>query len=303
MTSPRPRPILTPSPYDTSTVGVPWSPSFTGPRTTTRVVGASAAASANATVSDWDRYIATIKQAMAEAAGWEREKKRLELEDAIKGRENAMAIAQLQAETSRYGTDVQAQTSMAQLLENARQFDANHGLDVIKTGVEYLSTPDRAFMYGDFQDAMSRAGEGLGPRPYGATGTPHMKTWEDFAALSGFDSLPAVQNGQSAQMTASQGGGGAGSPGQGSDLRVKAAMGILKAIPPSDGMGHDDDDFAALNAIQNVFSASKPGSYERLRPGQQKMFAAGLSRLGYYAPDALKQMRRNAPGQQSSALA
>ena len=73
--------------------------------------------------------------------------------------------------------------------------------------------------------------------------------------------------------------------------------GIIDAIPPSDGQGMDDDDFAALAAVENVFRASKPGSFARMRPGQQKAFAGGLSRLGYYAPDAIADMRRNDPGQ------
>lgn len=262
-----------------------------------------------ASVSEWDQYIATIKQAMAASAGWEREKKRLELEDALKGRENAYRIAELSANTSRYGVDVGRQNALDQLTENARQFDLDHGLnrdrlqlDVVKTGVEYLSTPDRAFMFGDLEDGLARAGMGLGPQPYGTQGQPHMKTWEDFAALSGFGDMPAVQSGQSGAGVAATG-GGAGQAGAGKDPRLSAATGILKAIPPSEGGGMDDDDYAALAAIENVYRASKPGSYERLRPGQRKMFAGGLARLGYNPEDAISQMRRNAPGQRAASMA
>lgn len=285
------QPLGTPDWYSVSGYG----PSSTAPQ----------AASGSSDTERWDAYIATIKQAMAAAAGWEREKLRRQYEDAVKGRENAYRIAELSAQTSRYSTDAQTASELRRLKEDQRQFDANHGLeqqkfglDVVKTGVDYLSTPDRAFMFGDFNEGMARIGMGSSPTPYGTGAQPHTKTWEDFAALSGFGNLPAVQNGQSAQMTAQQGGGPA-APGSGSDPRVKAAMGILKAIPPSDGAGHDEDNWAALGAIENVFRASKPGSLERMRPGQQKMFAAGLSRLGYYAPDAIEQMRRNNPHQGS----
>ena len=331
MASPR-QAIFGPNPATTSLSGVPWAPWYTGPRTTTRTLGASAAqtprprfiqtangiAEAPSHWTDeevrqytamWDAKVKEVTDALAKASGWEREKLRLELEDALKGRENAYKIAELQSNTSRYGTDKNYDAQMARLTEDSRQFDLNHGLDrdrlqldVVKTGVDYLSTPDRAFMYGDLQEGLGRAGLGLGPQPYGTNGQPHMKTWEDFAALSGFGANPAVQAGQSGATMAATG-AGAAPPGGGGDPRVKAATGILKAIPISDGQGMDDDDFAALNAIENVFRASKPGSYERMRPGQQAMFRAGLGRLGYWGPDALKQMRRNAPGQQASALA
>lgn len=331
MTSPRPRAIFGPSPYDTSTAGVPWSSAYTGPRTTTRTMGQAtqtrrprfiqtengiAEAPSHWTDEEvrqytamWDAKVKEFTDALATASGWDREKLRRGLEDAEKGRANAYRIAELQAQTSRYGTDRNYDAEMARLTEDARQFDANHGLDRARLGLdtakaytEYASTPDRYFMLGDFMSGMGRAGMGLGPQPYGTGGQPQMKTWEDFAALAGFGDMPSVQAGQSGAGAAGQGGGMA-QPGSGADPRIRAAQGILKAIPISDGQGMDDDDFAALTAIENVFRASKPGSYERLRPGQRKMFAGGLARLGYNPEDAISQMRRNAPGQASSRLA
>lgn len=245
------------------------------------------------------------RKAWSLTSGLEKKKIEAEIADMVEGRKNALSIAQMQADTSRYGVDAQSKTALESLMQRQREFDATHSLDLQKFGLdtakaytEFASTPDRAFMFGDFNEGMNRIGQGLGPTPYGTQGQPQAKIWEDFAALSGFDSLPAVQAGQSAATTAQQGGGMA-QPGAGSDPRLKAATSILKAIPPSDGQGHDEDNWAALNAIQNVYAASKPGSFERMRPGQQKMFGAGLSRLGYYAPDAIAQMKSNNPHQTS----
>lgn len=255
----------------------------------------------------WDAYIRMVRDAMQQSAGWEREKYRRELEDAEKGRANAYRIAELQAQTSRYGTDRQTEVELAQLEENQRQFDANHGLEMQRFGLDvanaytqYASTPDRYFQLNDFVEGLGRAGVGSGPSPYGAVGQPQAKGWEQFAALAGFDNLPAVQAGQPGAGMAAAGGG---QTQGGGDPRLKAAQGILKAIPISDGQGMDDDDFAALSAIENVFRASKPGTLERFRPGQRAMFASGLSRMGYWAPDAIEQMKRNGIGQSSARLA
>lgn len=253
-------------------------------------------------VEAYDKYIATLTRAWEESSGLQRRQIESQIEDAKKGRENAMEIAQLQAQTTRYGTDVQASTRMAELRQNQAQFDQTHGLDVAKAYTEYASTPDRYFQLGDFTDALSRTGAGMGPRRYGATGTPQAKSWEDFAALQGFNT-PAVQAGRSQSGGGGPQASGAGSGGGGSDPRISAASAIMKAIPPSEGDGYDQSDWSALNAIQSVYQARKPGSFERLRPGQQKMFASGLSRMGYYAPDAIEDMRRAAPGQKSVRLA
>lgn len=246
-----------------------------------------------------------------ELSTWRKLQLQAQRDDAEKALQNARTIAQLTNETSRYGTDVQRRTQLDQLQQNQRQFDATHGLemqkfgldqnrfglDVAKAYTDYASGPDTLFMLNDFQQGLASAGVGEGPQPYGAGAAPQARGWEDFAALAGFGNLPAVQARQSnggpvMASAAAQSGGG-------SDPRIKAARSIIDAMPPSNGQGHDDNNFAALDAIEAVFRAARPGTYERLRPGQKKAFAAGLSRRGYYAPDAIEDMQRAGIGQGS----
>lgn len=268
--------------------------------------------------SDVDKWIAysekaaaAANQASADQNVWEREKLRMQAEDAKKGLQNAMEIARLQSQTSRYGVDQQTQTRLKELQQAQQQFEATHALDMQKFGLDvaeaytkYASTPDLTFQRADLMNGLQRAGIGQGPSPLSSQGTPVAKTWNDWAALQGW-ATPAVAAGQTQQPAGvnGAGAGASGGGGSGADPRMAAATSIMKAIPPSDGVGHDESDFAALRAIQSVFSAAKPGSYERLRPGQKAAFASGLSRLGYYAPDALADMKRANPGQQSSRLA
>lgn len=249
-----------------------------------------------ADVARWDEYIKTIQEAMTASSGFERIKLAEQYKDAAAGRANAMRIAQLQEQGRRYGVDVGARTEMARLQENARQFDASHGLEMAKVATDYLSTPDRYFQAGDFLSMAGQLGRGGGVQPYGAQGRPQAKRWEDFAALAGFGNVPAVKAGGGGGMAtyADYGGGGGGG---GVDPRVKAARGVIDAIPPSEGSGMNADDWAALGAVEQIFRASKPGSYEKMRPGQQAMFRSGLGRLGYVPDDAIEDMRRSGIGQ------
>jgi hypothetical protein len=191
------------------------------------------------------------------------------------------------------------------------------GLSRAKAEADFLSGPDTMFQRADFEGALSRAGVGLGPTPYGSTGTPTPRSPADFEALlagqnpyptsaSGVVPGPTTQalsssdsltgSGQLAPASATDGGGSA--TGQ-TDPRVTAASGVLKALAPSDGHGIDPNDAAALGAIQNIFMAAKPGTLQRMRPGQQAAFGSGLKRLGYYLPDALAELQNSAPNQQS----
>jgi hypothetical protein len=178
---------------------------------------------AAAYAEEWDSYVGDVGAALQASSGLEREKLAAQMKDAQAGRANAYKIAKLQADVSRYGIDMQRKTALDQLKENARQFDASHllekekfafekeswakefgleekkfGLNYAQAATEYLSTPDRAFMFGDFQDALSRAAVGStgggetaqGPRPYGATGTPIPKTQDDFAVLASYGQTP-----------------------------------------------------------------------------------------------------------------
>lgn len=271
-------------------------------------------------VAAYNKAIAAQTALLQQTSGVQRRQIEAQIEDLKRGRDNAMEIARLQAQTSRYGTDQQTQTRMAELRQNQAQFDQTHaldlqrfgldtqrfGLDVAKAYTDYAATPDLTFQRGDLMEGLERAGVGLGMSPYGSTGTPQQKTWADFAALSGF-STPAVQANQSTQQ-AGAGAPGAPSGGQGEgqqdkDPRVGAAMGILKALPMSEGDGLDQSDFAALNAVRNVISARRPGTLQKFRPGQRSAFFSGAKKLGYYAPDLEADMIRSGIGQRSSRLA
>ena len=188
------------------------------------------------------------------------------------------------------------------------------GLDRAQAYTAFASTPDKRFMASDFADAMDRLGQGLGVRPYGTTGgNPTPKTWDDFSALSAYPGAAASgsQSGGSSMLGSGQLGAsgdgsgqavpeGGGTSGSTTDPRITASTAVMKAIPPSDSDGHDISDQAALAAIQNIYKAGRPGTLQRMLPGQQQQFSAGLSRLGYNAPDALAQMSRNGIGQGSA---
>lgn len=311
----------------------------------------------------WDQYVGQIQQALAASSGWETKKLQAELENAEKGRQNAYAIAKLQAETSRYGVDAQRATAMAQLKENARQFDATHALEMQKLGLnyaqtatEYLSTPDRFFQAADFIGmagrALGRTSDGSqGPTPYTAQGTPTPKTEGDFAALAGY-TMPTPNGGGGQKVTpsaspypASGAGAGAGAapsgvpnvttdaapgavmptasgaengmaaagvpgaasvyqaaagPGAGQDNRAKALKALIDAVPPSGVAGLDNNDFAVLQAAKALYSTNlTPGTLERMRPGQQAIFASAGKRLGYDVNDWKADYDASKPWQRS----
>lgn len=253
-------------------------------------------------VEAYDAYIARLTQTWQESSGLQRKQIEAQIEDAKKARENALAIAQMQDATSRYGTDTSRDLRLAELRQNQRQFDASHaldmqryGLDVAKAYTEYSRTPDMMFARNDFMNAMARTGQGLHPQNVMSQGTPQAKGWQDFAALAGY-TTPTVQAGRS------QGGGGMapqGPTGGGTDQRQKAVQEIMKAMPPSDGDGYDGQDWEALNAIRSLYSARKPGDVERLGQERRKIGQAGLARMGY-DPNLVESDRaRTLPGQRS----
>jgi len=254
-------------------------------------------------VQAYDQYIARLTQAWQESSGLQRKQIEAQIDDAKKARENALAIAQMQDATSRYGTDTSRDLRLAELTQNQRQFDATHaldmhryGLDVAKAYTEYSRTPDMMFARNDFMNAMGRVGQGLGPRNVMSQGTPQAKSWQDFAALAGY-STPTVQAGQS------QGGGGGMAPqgptGGGTDQRQKAVQEVMKAMPPSDSAGNDGQDWEALNAIRSLYAARRPGSVERLGKDRQAIANAGLARMGYDPSLVNADYRRTLPGQRS----
>lgn len=253
-------------------------------------------------VEAYDAYIARLTQAWQESSGLQRKQIEAQIEDAKKARENALAIAQMQDATSRYGTDTSRDLRLAELKQNQRQFDASHaldmqryGLDVAKAYTEYSRTPDMMFARNDFMNAMARTGQGLHPQNVMSQGTPQAKGWQDFAALAGY-TTPTVQAGRS------QGGGGMapqGPTGGGTDQRQKAVQEIMKAMPPSDSNGYDGQDWEALNAIRSLYAARRPGEVERLGQERRKIGQAGLQRMGYDPALVESDRMRTLPGQRS----
>lgn len=271
----------------------------------------------NTEVARWDQYIATIQASMAASAGWAREQERLKYEDAKKGRDLQWKIAQLQSS----GADDRL---LMQLKEQGRQFDANHGIEMEKLGLsreqfgftkeiergrlglerdrlgvsraqtatEYLSTPDRFMQSADFLNMSGRYfANQPGVTPYGQSGTPTPKTEADFAVLESGGNPNA---GRGSAVAA------AGEGGAGGDARLKALTSILKAVPPSEGTGLDENDYAVLQAAKALYSTNlRPGTYERMRPGQQAIMESAGRRLGYDVNDWRADNTRNGVGQGS----
>jgi hypothetical protein len=268
-----------------------------------------------ASPQQWEQIVNDLAAARVATSGWEQKKLDAQIKDAMEGRENAYKIAQLQASTSRYGTDAARETAMAQLKQQAKQFEATHALDIAKTATEYLSTPDRYFQASDFLGMTNRAAQGAGPRPYGYYGSPTPKTMGDFNQLyTGGGSPEGSPAPVPSGGTGIYGGGGAPSGGGGSalaavadggtkpptDPRQAAVQQVFKNLPPSEGQGLDDMDFAALSAAQAIYGTNlRPGVLERMRPGQQAMLGSAGRRLGYDVKDWQAQYNRNRPGQQS----
>lgn len=272
--------------------------------------------------SAYDAYINQIGASLQEASGADnayREKAlSAQMESAKEARANAMEIAQLQASTSRYGVDVASADRMKALKENARQFDATHGLEIAKAYTAFSSTPDMMFARNDFVNAMNRVGQGGGmPQPVITQSPgPQAKTWQDFSALASYNGsqVPGGGGGAAAQPSASGGGGsaqpaaapgggaGAQSSAQPPDPRLKAANAIVQAIPPSQSAGNDDNDWAAINAIRSLYAAALPGTFERLGAQRTKIAQAGMARAGFDPVLVHEEYLRSLPGQMSPLL-
>lgn len=269
------------------------------------------------TIAKYQEYIKSIEKALEASSGWEREKYQMQRDDAQKALDNAYKIAKLQGDNQRYGYDSQRETALDQLKENQRQYDSTHALDLKKYGLQvadtyakYASTPDQTWLLKDFTSALSNVGQDLTPTSSATEPEAHAKTWQDFAALSGYSDNPVVNSGQT-QATGGSGGttystqgtsGGTDTSGgqtTTTDARNTAINAVTKAIPASDSTGHNDQDYAALNAIKSLYFAAKPGSVERLGSARRKIAEAGLKRLGYDSDTVSQDYTRAGVGQQS----
>ncbi len=234
-----------------------------------------------------DYYIASLEQqqqAYTASSGFANKQLQSQIDDAKKNREQAWRLAQFQASTS---SDLQNR----QLQQQAYQFQQNHGLEVARAVASYESSPDMMFAEKDFKNALGRVSQGYSPAPMAEQGTPHAKTYEDFAALSNY---------QPAGATASAGMAGAGG---GADKRLKAMKAVSDAMPPSDGVGHDDQDWAAIDAIKNLYFSGRPGDVERLGAPRRKIAQAGLARAGYDPAAVENERMRGLPGQGATRAA
>lgn len=249
---------------------------------------------ANAWVKSYDQHIATLTQAWQQSSGLQRKQIEAQIEDARKGRENAMEIARLQAETSRYGIDQQTKVAMDRLKEDQRQFDARQGMDRAKVATEYLSSPDRFVQASNFLDLSSHV---LNGTYRGASPTPQPKTMADFDALTAGGN-PGRQVGLPA------GGGAQGrtteGPGSGTDARVKAMKAVLDAAPPSDEPGLDNNAYAVLDAAKAIYGMNlTPRQQAAIGSDKeyQQMLGSAGRRLGHNTEAWWQRQQRSLPGQ------
>lgn len=260
-----------------------------------------------------DAYLAEVTLGEQQAAGWEREKFRLQREDAERALVNARELAQLSAKTSRYGVDVASRDRQRELEQNMRQFEMNHGLELKKFGLDekrvglqhaqtatdYMASPDRWAQGANYLALSSRvlAGQG-GAGTYGTAVAPRSNTESDFAVLASGGN-PNATRGSAA--TAATSGGGAGS-----DARVKAITDLLKASPPSQTLGLDENDFAVLNAsraIMNLNLTPQQQASIDSNPEYRAILGSNLRNLGQNPDSWFKRQQQSGIGYGSARSA
>jgi hypothetical protein len=195
-------------------------------------------------------------------------------------------------------------------------------------GMDFRAMADRALT------GASGGGETRqGPQPYGTGVTFQPKTEQDFAVLASYGQPGSTGNASSAWSPQRTGvaapfaplvqtptgadptqahissGDTAGQPvsaqptNDGStppDPRVKALKGIIDAVPPSSGPGHDDNDIAVMQAAQALYSTNlQPGTLEAMRPDQRAIYSSFVKRSGRSWNDYVDDYQRSAPGQRS----
>ncbi len=274
----------------------------------------------DAYLSKQDEYIGQLNELMQGSTGLERDKLKAQIDDAQKNRDASYKTAQLVAQTSRYGTDQQRQTALDQLNENARQFNANHGLEMQKLGLDYantatqyLSTPDKYFQG---QNYINMAGRALGRQApqYGTNlgGQPTPKTMGDFAVLAGYPQpSTAATSGASGGSATPTGNGmtttnSTGTPAIQQDPRVNAITGLIKALPPSEEMGYNPNDYAVLNAVHSLYSSGNrlaPGTLKTMSPENKAITESGIARLGGDAKSWEGQLAFQDPGNRAASAA
>ncbi len=251
-----------------------------------------------------DAYLADLQQAMQASSGWEREKYRLQLADGLEARKQARELAQMQDQTQRYGVDVGSRDRKQALQESIRQFDANHGLEIEKLGLqraqtatEYLASPDRYAQAGNYLALSGRVLAGQpGAGTYGTAVQPRSNTESDFAVLASGGN-PNAGRGSAVQAATSGGGGGAGA-----DARQKALKTVIGNYQPSSGVGLDENDYAVLNAsraIMNMNLTPQQQATINSNPEYTAILGSNLKNLGQNPASWLTRQRQSLPGQGS----
>lgn len=264
------------------------------------------------TPEQWAQAAATYQMLLRYQAGgatpFERQQLQAKIDDALAARQNALKIAQLQADNQRYGYDQSRQTAIDQLKENARQFDARHQLDVRSADIseaqliaQQRSQPNRLFQTMDLEQALGRIRGG-----FKATTMPMT---DQVAAVNGLSTdytgnpYLAGSGGAgsaAAPVTNAAAPAAAASPGGGTDPRLSAANAVLKALPPSATEGLDPTGVAALNAVYHLYSAPlAPGTLQSLSPTQKATLQSGAERIqgvtGKNYDDLMSDYYRSAP--------
>ena len=263
---------------------------------------------------DWNR----AKEAEAAYA-----RKQADFEMAMKKKDLDLRVASLKQQGKHQEAQLELQRGQAQLARERFAWEQKikaeeMALQRAEAYTKWSSTPDLYWSQVDFRGALSRAMSGLSPQSVAATvkdtGGPQMKTPSQFDAIAGPNGSLANANGggQASPAMPSVTAGGAGatmdirggaSPDSGgtaaTDPRATAAAAVMRALPPSSETGMDENDMAALRAVESIYLAGKPGTLERLGPARRKIAQAGLARLGFDPALMEEDYRRGLPGQGS----
>jgi hypothetical protein len=93
---------------------------------------------------------------------------------------------------------------------------------------------------------------------------------------------------------------GDGTPRPAPDPRVKVIKQLFDAMPPSQTPGYDENDLAVMEAAKALMGTNlQPGTLQRMRPDQKKIYGSFIRRSGRSVDDYLDQYQAQAPNQRS----
>lgn len=238
-----------------------------------------------------------------------------------------MAIARMQSGNSRAATAASAAAARGQLKLATRRLQeldipelelkrwvaqknnelarATFGLDVLRTGVEYNSTPDKYWMARDFEGALpGLLGNSLRAPTSAPNQQPNPNNLADLVAQYGLG--PTMSGGGAGSGSAPPGSSAYGDGGQqgGMISTQDAAKAVIDANPPSQFAGYSDADRATLASIGKIFEQGLDfKSFDQLNPNQKGMLIGGGKRLGRSTDTDIWRMNESRPGQGSASAA